>query len=144
LEKEIKPSDTLKYIFLSMAGVTAVILVVGLFVSSKPLSFTLGLLFGAVISVVRIIMLAKSVDKAVDMEPNDSKLYMTGQYHLRMLLMVVAVVAGAMTRGVISVVGIALGLIAMQPSVYIANFIYERLGGKKIESVSAKKADRDS
>lgn len=144
MEREIKPSDTLKFILASMAGTTLVILVIGLFVSDKPLNYALGLLFGAAVSVVRILMLSRAVNISVDMEPADSKTYMMGQYNLRMLLTIAAVVAGAMMKDRLSIFGIILGLIAMQPSVYIANFIYERLGGEKIESISSKKADRHS
>ncbi|GEM_PF-5041466 len=144
MKKEIKPSDTLRFIFASMAGTTLIILIIGIFVSKQPLNFILGLLFGAAVSVIRILMLAKSVKVSVEMEPAESKTYMMGQYNLRMLLTVAAVVAGAMLKERFSIFGIILGLIAMQPSVYIANFIYERLGGEKIESISTEKADRHS
>jgi hypothetical protein len=144
LKNEIKPSDTLKFIFIAMAAVCVIIFIAGLIFSKEPLHFTLGLIFGSVISVIRILMLAKSINISVDMEPSEAKVYMMGQYHLRMLMIVVAVVVGAMTKGVLGIFGIIAGLIAMQPSVYIANFMYEKLGGEKFESISAKKADRHS
>ncbi len=144
LKKEIKPSDTLLFIFSAMAVITLLILIIGLFVSKEPLSFALGLLFGGAISVVRILMLARAVNISVDMEPADSKTYMVGQYNIRMMLTVAAVVVGAMTKGRLSILGIVLGLIAMQPSVYAANIIYKVMGGEKVESVSTKKTHRHS
>ena len=143
MEKELRPSDTVKLIFASMAGITLTVLIAGVFISSEPLKFALGLLYGAAVSVVRILMLSRAVSVSVQMEPAEAKAYAMGQYNARMMLLVGAAVAGYFIKA-LSIYGIALGLIAMQPSVYIANFIYEKLGGKKFESVNAKKADRHS
>ncbi len=144
LKREIKPSDTLSFIMLSMAGICLIILILGIIFAKEPLYFALGVLFGAVVSCIRILLLSRAINRAVDMEPAESKAYMTAQYSTRMLLAIAAVVAGAMLQEYISIIGLILGLIAMQPAVYLANIIYKMMGGEKLEFNSAKKADRYS
>jgi hypothetical protein len=148
---EINPNDTVKYMLISLVAVAAVMLVVGLFVSKAPIKFAIGLVFGTAVSAVRLLMLTRSVKMSLLMEPADAKTYMTGQSNMRMLLIIAAVVVGASMRSVLSIYGIAAGLIAFQPAAYLANIIYERMGGEKLDftkpdakSNDVKKADRHS
>lgn len=144
MKKEIKPSDITAAILYTMVGISIVVLIGGLFVSKEPLKFAIGLVFGTVISLIRVKMLARAANIAVQMEPAEAKAYMTGQYNVRMMLAVAAAVFGGIMKAHLSVIALILGLLVMPPSVYIANFIYEKTGGEKSESVSFKKADRDS
>lgn len=144
MKKEIKPSDITAAILYTMLGISAVLLIVGLFVSKEPLKFALGLALGTAISVIRLKMLARAANLAVLMEPAEAKAYMTGQYNVRMMLAVLAAVFGGIMKAHLSVIALILGLLVMPPSVYIANFIYEKTGGDKCESVSFEEADRDS
>lgn len=144
MKKEIKPSDITATILYTMIGLSVVVLVGGLFISKEPLKFALGLALGTVISIVRLKMLARSANIAVQMEPAEAKAYMTGQYNVRMMLAVIAAIFGGIMRDHLSVIALVLGLLVMPLSVYIANFIYERAGGEKSESVSFEKTHRDS
>lgn len=144
MKKEIKPSDTVAIILAVLAVLSLIVLAAGVFVSKQPLKFAPGLAFGVIISAIRLLMLARAVNISVDMEPAESKTYMLGQYNLRMLLTVAAVFAGGMMREYISIFALIAGLIILQPSVYIANFIYEKMGGEKIDGVSTKKTHRHS
>lgn len=144
LKNDIDIRQVLKFILAVVAVITLVILIVGVIVSKAPVKFALGLLLGSLVSVIRLLMLARAVGKAVDMEPADSKLYMVGQYNIRMLLAIAAVVACGIMKAHISIIGMILGLVAAQPAVYIANFIYEKKGGKKFGTIDAEKTDRNS
>lgn len=144
MKREIKPSDTLALILITMAAATLIALAAGVIIVDEPLKYAIGLIFGAVVSCIRVAMLARAVSVSVDMESADAKNYMMGQYNLRMLLTIAAVVAGGMMREHLNIFALVIGLIIMQPSVYIADFIYERLGGEKVEGVNAKKAHRNS
>lgn len=144
MKKEIGLKDTLWYIALTTLALSVVVFIIGLFVSDNPLKFALGLYYGVAVSLLRLIMLARAVNTSVDMDADSSKKYMMGQYNMRMLMTIAALVLAAFIRDKLSIVALVIGLLIMQPAVYIANIIYEKKGGKKVEGISPKKIDRHS
>lgn len=144
MKKEISLKDTLWYIAATTLAISAVVFIIGLFVSDNPIKFALGLYYGVAVSLLRLIMLARAVNTSVDMEADSSKKYMMGQYNIRMLMTIAALVLAAFIRDKLSIVALVMGLLIMQPAVYIANIIYEKKGGKKVEGISPKKIDRYS
>ncbi len=144
MKKEIGLKDTLWYIALTTLALSVVVFIIGLFVSDNPLKFALGLYYGVAVSLLRLVLLARAVNTSVDMDANTSKKYMLGQYNMRMLLTIAALVFAAFVRDRLSIIALVIGLLIMQPAVYIANIIYEKKGGKKVEGISPKKIDRHS
>lgn len=144
MKKEIGLKDTLWYIAVTTLALSVVVFIIGLFVSDNPLKFALGLYYGVAVSLLRLIMLARAVNTSVDMDADSSKKYMMGQYNMRMLMTIAALVFAAFVRDKLSIVALVIGLLIMQPAVYIANIIYEKKGGKKVEGISTKKIDRHS
>lgn len=142
MKKEITPNQTLKIILLTMVAVNAVVLLIGLIITKEPIPFLLGMLVGLTVSLISKAMLARAVDRALDMEVDGAKLYMAGQAYMRMLLVMAAAVACGFMRNYISIYGLAVSLLVSHLSVYIANFIYKQMGGEKVELNSSKKADR--
>lgn len=144
MKKEIGLKDTLWYIAVTTLALSVAVFIVSLFVSDNPLKFALGLYYGVAVSLLRLIMLARAVNTSVDMDADSSKKYMMGQYNMRMLMTIAALVFAAFVRDKLSIVALVIGLLIMQPAVYIANIIYEKKGGKKVEGISTKKIDRHS
>ena len=144
MKKEVGLSRTLWYIVISAVVISVVIYIISLFITSAPLKFALGLFYGTAVSILRVVMLARSVNISVDMDAEASKKYMLSQYHLRMLITIAALVFAAAIRERISIIGLVIGLLVMQPAVYVANVIYEMKGGEKVEGISTKKTNRDS
>lgn len=144
MEKEIKLSDTLKMILVTLGALTLIGIIIGVFIVSEPIKYIAGFLLGTAVSVMRIMLLSRAVVRAVDMEPGESKVYMMGQYNLRMMLTILVVVIGCVMSKYFNIYSIIIGLVLLQPSVYISNFIYRKMGGEKIESVSTSKTDRNS
>lgn len=144
MKKEIGLKDTLWYIAVTTLAISVAVFIVSLFVSDNPFKFALGLYYGVAVSLMRLIMLARAVNASVDMEADSSKKYMMGQYNIRMLMTIAALVLAAFIRDKLSIVALVIGLLIMQPTVYIANIIYEKKGGKKVEGISPKKIDRYS
>ncbi len=144
MKKEVNLRSTLWYIIASAIVISVVVYIISLFITSSPLKFGFGLFYGTAVSCLRMAMLAKAVDTSVDMDAGASKKYMLGQYNIRMLMTIAALVLAAAIRSRLSIVALVIGLLVMQPAVYIANIIYERKGGEKIEGISTKKINRNS
>ncbi len=99
-----------------------VCIVAGMFFVEGFLPWILGVAIGVIMCVFRVFSMTKSIEKAVDMSPEDAKNYAKSQYMLRYIItFAVAVVACYM--GFANPVGVIVGLVLLQPAVYIYNFI---------------------
>lgn len=82
------------------------------------LAFTLGAVFGSVFTFLKIMLLEKSVQKAVNMSPEDSRNYMRANYMSRYFLTGVVVLVAIFVKN-ISLIGVILGLFSMTPAAFI-------------------------
>ena len=73
--------------------------------------------------------MTRCLEKAVDMEPEDAKNYAKSQYMLRYII-AFAVAVIACYKGFANPIGVIVGLVLLQPAVYIYNFI-DRKANKK-------------
>lgn len=144
MEKELRPWETLKMILITLGVLLLIGIIIGIFIVNEPIKYVSGILLGGAVSVMRIVLLSRAVGKAVNMEVAQSKVYMMGQYNLRMMLTIAVVVVGCIMSEYFNIYSIIIGVVLLQPAVYISNFIYEKKGGEKIESVSTSKTNRNS
>jgi hypothetical protein len=87
--------------------------------NESVLAFTLGIVFSGVFVILKLMLLEKAVNKAVDLSPEDSKNYMRMHYMSRYFLTGVVVVVAVFAEG-ISLFGVILGLFALTPAAFIA------------------------
>ncbi len=118
-------SKTLKDILISILALAVIAFGIGLFWVDNILMWATGLLIGTAVSALKVFMLKRTLDKAVDMSPEDAKNYTRSRYTLRFVLSVV-VVAVVFKVGCGNVFGVVIGLLLVQPAVYIVNFLNKR------------------
>ena len=100
-------------------------LVIGSFFAKSIPRYAAGIILGTVMSAARLVMLERTLQKSVDMPPENAESYVRMQYGVRMLL-IVSVSFIALKTGFVSIVGLIIGLLPVQPAAYIAGL----LGGK--------------
>lgn len=83
------------------------------------LPFFLGATLGSASSISKVFLLENTVDKVLTMESKKAKNYVTLQHLLRLLLSGAVLVLGALVPQ-ISLWGVAAGVLAFHPAIYIA------------------------
>lgn len=104
-------------------------MVTGLFFVDSLITWILGIAIGVLICIFRVFSMTRCLEKAVDMEPEDAKNYAKSQYMLRYII-AFAVAVIACYKGFANPIGVIVGLVLLQPAVYIYNFI-DRKANKK-------------
>lgn len=94
----------------------------GLFFVDNLLSWIIGVAIGTAICVFRVFSMTRSIEKSVEMSPEDAKNYAKLHYMLRYLITLAVAVAVCCT-GYANVFGVIVGLLLLQPAVYIYNFM---------------------
>ena len=108
-----------KRMILIIVIVSAAALVVGLFLTDDKLGYTLGLLLGAAVSCAQILLLNRALNKSVTLEPTRAKVFATGQYYLRLMLFIAALLIAALVP-VFNVVGAVVGVLAFVVAAYVS------------------------
>lgn len=129
-----KLSKTANIMLFTVAGVCLVLLVVGLIVTlfiypfEKPLAFALGLAAGGVMSLLKVVLLDRSIDHSVDMESKQAQNYARLQAIARYGLTLVFVAAIVVFPKVIGLFGAIMGMLSLQLGAYIANMVIKHKG----------------
>lgn len=85
------------------------------------LPFAFGVLLGSTVSIAKVFLLERAVNKALEMEQKHAKNYVSIQHVLRLLLSGVVLVLGAIMPQ-LSLWGVAAGILAFQVAVYNVKF----------------------
>lgn len=85
--------------------------------SLEFLPFMYGILLGAAVSISKVILLERAVNRALEMGQKKAGNYVTLQHVMRMLLSGVVLVLGAIVPQ-ISLWGVAVGILAFQLAIY--------------------------
>ena len=115
----MKLSDIARKIILAL-GVSLLILITASIVYYRSFSFlpfALGALFGVAISAVKVIMLERTVDKAIKMEAKNAGNYIRLQHLLRLLLTGLALILAVFVP-FINLWGAVAGILALQLSMF--------------------------
>ncbi|MBR6399627.1 MAG: ATP synthase subunit I [Firmicutes bacterium] len=99
-----------------------VALVAGMFFIKQPLYYALGIAAGTAVSAARFLLLERTLNKSVDMAPADAQNYVRLHYGLRMAAIVVIAVIAAKVK-YIDLWGFVIGLLPVQPAVYIRGLL---------------------
>ena len=108
-------SDTCKKLSTVIAVLGLIALVVGLFFAGNKIYWIVGIVLGTVASLIKVYMLERTLDKAVDMDPKNANNYTRANYTMRLVVSVVIVVLACLVEQ-INVVGVLLGLLLVQPA----------------------------
>jgi len=111
------------FFILSAIGVGVIML---FFEPFDILFFMIGLLSGCLLTILKIFMMEKTLNKALDMEKANAKNYAAFQTILRNLLTLAVLVAVAFLTRVFGLAGIVAGIITMQISGYVTGAIIRK------------------
>lgn len=100
-----------------MIGVVCILVSIIYYRSLDFLPFFWGILLGSAVSIAKVFLLEKAVDKALTMEQKKAGNYVSIQHLLRLLLTGVVLVLGAIVPQ-ISLWGVAAGVLAFQLALY--------------------------
>ncbi len=104
--------------------ITTLICVLGSAIYHRSLDFIpfmFGALIGSAVSIAKVFLLERAVDKALTMEQKHAGNYVSIQHILRLLLTGVALALGAIIPQ-ISLWGVAAGILSFQLAIYNAKF----------------------
>jgi len=121
----MKMSDLAKKVSVTILIISSICVVgsVIYYRSIKFLSFLLGALLGSAVSIAKIFMLERSVDKTLKMDKKSAGGYVIVQYFLRLLLTGAVLVLGAVVPQ-INLWGVVAGVFAYPVSLYIARIAF--------------------
>lgn len=120
-------SDISKKMMVSIGALSLLAMGAGVvyYRSFDCLPFLAGTLLGALTSVLKVILLAKGIDKALTMEQARATAYIYGQHVLRLVLTAAALVAAALIPW-LSLWGAVVGVLTYQISLYILNIFMKK------------------
>ena len=113
---------------IAIGGLFCALLLAGLLVIilayrfERPLAFGVGLFLGCALSAGKVVLLEKTLSKAVDMESEKAKNYARAQMLLRYGLTILVVLGAVFFKEAIGLYGIIAGLLTLQLASYIAHF----------------------
>ena len=116
-------SDWAKRLTIAILAITLVCVVIAaMYYRSRAfLPFMFGALSGGAVSVLKVFLLERAVDKALTMEKHRAGTYVSWQHLLRLSITAAALLIGALVPG-ISLWGVAAGILAYQISLYAIKF----------------------
>lgn len=112
-------STTLKQIISTVLALSFIALGVGFFVVKDIKAFVIGLVFGTIFSILKLILTEKTLNKAMDMQDvkaaNYCRLHYTLRYFLTFAVLLVAVFKH------FNLVAVVIGILLPVPAGYIVN-----------------------
>lgn len=104
--------------------------IIGILVVDNPKSFTIGLVFGLVFSILKLMLMKNSIKKAVTLPEAKAQTYTNVQYLIRYVLTGVVLLVAALEPS-ISLLGVFLGLLSMKVAAYMQLFTIKRAEKKQ-------------
>lgn len=108
--------------------------IIGVFVTSSPFAYLAGIGIGAVISLLKLVLLEIAVSQVMELEAKEAKSAMRRSYMFRYLVTGVGVFVAIHFLGIPGFAGVAVGLLSMNFSAYVSHFLMKKQ--PKIENVN--------
>jgi len=127
LKRNEKLSMTAVTMLIAIAGLFGALLLAGelvIFLAYRfegPIPFGVGLLLGCALSAAKVVLLERSLNRAVDLGADKAKNYARFQMVLRYGLTIVVVLGAVFFRQAVGLFGIIAGLLSLQLASYIAS-----------------------
>lgn len=86
------------FIPIAMIAFSVLVYIIGIFIVSDKMSWTLGLAFGLIFSLLKLKLMEKTISKAISLPPAKAKNYMNMQYMLRYGLTAIVLIVAALVR----------------------------------------------
>ena len=105
------------FMLISMIFFSLIIYIIGIIVVTDKLSWTLGMTFGLVFSLLKLRLMQNTIAKAITMPEAKAQKYANVQYMIRYILTGVVLVVAALEPSV-SLLGVFFGLVSMKVGAY--------------------------
>ena len=99
--------------------------IIGILVVDDAKAFTIGLVFGLVFSILKLMLMKNSIKKSVTMPEAKAQRYANVQYMIRYLLTGIVLLVAAL-EPTINLLGVFLGLLSMKVGAYMQLFVIKR------------------
>ena len=99
--------------------------IIGILVVNDAKSYTKGLLFGLIFSILKLLLMKNTIRKSVLMPEAKAQKYANVQYLIRYVLTGIVLVIAALEPS-ISILGVFIGLISMKIAAYLQLFTIKR------------------
>ena len=121
--------ETLVELVAGILPITLIVGVVGAWIVSEKLKFCISLLIGAMGAVLLAIHIYITIDRGLDMVPEDAGKYAKRNYALRLIFMILVVLCG-LKLPYLHFGGIFLGLLTLKASVYLRPLTHKIISAK--------------
>lgn len=102
---------------------------IGLFIVKNKWSFTIGIAFGLIFSLLKLMLMKNSIKKSLYMNEGKAQTYANVQYLIRYILTGIVLVVAAL-EPTISLLGVFIGLMSMKVGAYMQYFYSPKLSSK--------------
>jgi len=113
-------SDTAKNLIITMAAISLLCLGIGLMFFENKYAYAKGILFGTIISILKLLLLERTLNKTVDMDKNNASNFARAHYMIRYFITIVVLAVAAKVDS-IDLIGVIIGLFVLRPAVFIVN-----------------------
>ncbi len=94
-------------------------------------SMILGLVLGTMVALMNFTMLAKTIEKSVDMSPEGAKLYASTQYFVRMIIIALVLFVTVKSQK-LHLIGVLLGLVGPKVVILSRNILFNKIKRKEL------------
>ena len=105
--------------------------IIGILLVDDAKAFTIGLAFGLVFSILKLMLMKNSIKKSVTMPEAKAQRYANVQYMIRYLLTGIVLLVAAL-EPTINLLGVFLGLLSMKVGAYMQLFVIKKNEKKTI------------
>lgn len=102
-----------------------IIEIIGILLVNNKMSFTKGILFGLIFSILKLGLMKHTIEKAVMMPEGKAQKYTNVQYMIRYILTGIVLLVAALEPS-IDLIGVFFGLLSMKVAAYMQFFINKR------------------
>ena len=99
--------------------------IVGILVLDDKMSYTVGLVFGLIFSILKLTLMQNSINKSLTMPEGKAQKYANVQYMIRYVLTGIVLLVAAIEPS-ISLLGVFIGLLSMKVAAYMQLFVIKR------------------
>ena len=103
------------------------------FIATSHFNFSmiLGLVLGTMVALMNFTMLAKTIEKSVDMSPEGAKLYASTQYFVRMIIIALVLFVTVKSQK-LHLIGVLLGLVGPKVVILSRNILFNKIKRKEL------------
>jgi hypothetical protein len=113
--------------------ILAVLIVISFFFLEKPMTWAYGYIFGGLIGILNFILLARTMERAVEMPPHKAQGYATVNYFIRFSITGVVIIV-ALKADYINALAAVVGIVLIKLIILVTNLFNDKEYYKRIFS----------